>query len=127
MAANGMTTAEANRVLDDSINASTVDLATTMGTASTGPTPVAGGSYTPQTPTYAAASGATKHNSATVTYSGLPDTTGVGGVKGIDLKNTSGADRRWFTPFASPIITALGDSIAFAATTGMVFSLVNGT
>jgi hypothetical protein len=130
MAANGLVTVEANRILDDSISTSgdhttgsTLDLVTTMGTASAAPTKVTGGSYAAQTPTWNSASSASKTNDGAVTFSGLPAAT----IKGVDLKNTSGGDRRWFGPFASDITTASGDSITFADATGLEFSLTNGT
>lgn len=123
MAANGLVTVEANRVLDDSIGSSTLDLVTTMGGAASTPTKVTGGSYAAQTPTWASAASAAKANSATVTFSGLPTAT----IVGVDLKNTSGSDRRWFAPFASSISAISGDSITFASTTGLVFTFANGT
>src|SRR5882757_7612064 len=123
MAANGLVIVEANRLLDSSINASTLDLVTVMGTASAAPTVVSGGSYAAQVPTWAAAAAASKANSALVTFAGLPAAT----IVGVDLKNTSGADRRWFAPFASSITTVAADSITFAASTGLVFNFANGT
>jgi hypothetical protein len=123
MAANGLVTVEANRVLDDSIGSSTLDLVTTMGTASAAPTKVTGGSYSAATPTWNSAASASKTNNGAVTFSGLPAAT----VVGTDLKNTSGGDRRWFAPFSASITTASGDSITFADATGLVYTFTNGT
>lgn len=130
MAANGLVTVEAVRILDESISTtgavttgSTLDLVTVMGTASAAPTKVTGGSYSAQVPVWNGAAASVKTNSATVTFSGLPTAT----VVGVDLKNTSGGDRRWFAPFASSISAISGDSITFAATTGLVFTFANGT
>lgn len=125
MAANGLVGVEAARLLDDSVGASTLDLVTAMGGLSATPTKVTGGSYSAQVPTWNSASNTalTKTNSALVTFSGLPTAT----VVGVDLKNTSGGDRRWFAPFASSISAISGDSITFAITTGLVFTFANGT
>lgn len=122
MAANGFVTTEANRVLDNSLVASSpVDLVTVMGTATTAPTKVTGGSYAAQTPTWAAAAAGAKSNSATVTYSGLPAAT----IVGIDVSNVV-PSRTWFVPFTTSKVVNAGDSIVFAAG-GMSFTLTNGT
>lgn len=120
MAPSGFVTTEANRVLDNSLVASSpVDLVTAMGTAAAAPTKVVGGSYAVQTPTWAAAASAAKSNSAVVTYSGLPAAT----VVGIDVQNVVPA-RTWFSPFATSKVVNAGDSIVFAVG-GMSFSLTN--
>lgn len=129
MAANGMTTAEANATLDARVEAGTVcDLATTMGTASAAPTKVAGGSYSAQVPTWAASASAEKHNNAAVNFTGMPDTT-ANSVKGIDLAHSAGAGgaRSWFIPFATAKVTNAGDTLTLPITTGISLSLVNGT
>lgn len=121
MAANGLVTVEANRLLDNTIvTNSTVDLVTTMGTASAAPTKVTGGSYAAQTPTWAAASAAEKHNSATVTFAGLPAAT----IVGVDVANTV-PNRTWFAPFTTSRTTLAGDSLVFATTTGLSFTFTN--
>lgn len=122
MAANGITDTEANRLLDNSIpTSSTVALVTAMGTATAAPTKVTGGSYADQTPTWAAATAREKHNSATVTFAGLPTAT----VVGIDVSNPNPA-RTWFIPFASSRSVTSGDSIVFAAS-GISVNFANGT
>ena len=127
MAANGMTTAEANATLDARVEANcTVALVTTMGSAASAGTKVTGGSYADQTPTWAAAASAEKHNNATVSYTGMPDTT-ANSVKGIEIYHSSGGARSWFVPFATPKVTNAGDTLSLPATTGISLSLVNGT
>lgn len=126
MAANGITDVEADTLLDLSIPASsTVDLVTTMGTATAAPTKLTGGTYAAQTPTWAAASARSKANSAIVTFSGLPDTTTTT-VKGIDITRPSAGARSWFMPFATPIGASAGSSITFAVS-AITASFANGT
>lgn len=126
MAANGITDAEANTLLDLSIpTSSTVDLVTTMGTATSAPTKLTGGSYAQATPTWAAATARAKSNSAIVTFTGLPDTTTTT-VKGIDVARPSAGARSWFMPFASAIGASAGSSISFAIG-GIAASFANGT
>jgi hypothetical protein len=123
MAANGITDVEANTDLDASLpSTSVVDLVTVMGSASAAPTKVSGGSYAAQVPAWAAATAREKHNSAVVTYSGLPAAT----IVGIDVTRTSGGARSWFIPFASSKVVSAGDSVVFAAS-GMSFNFANGT
>lgn len=126
MAANGITDAEANTLLDLSVvSSSVVDLVTTMGTATSAATKLTGGSYAAQTPTWASASARAKSNSATVTFTGLPDTTSTT-VKGIDIARPSAGARSWFMPFATPIGASAGSSISFAVG-GISASFANGT
>jgi hypothetical protein len=122
VAANGITDVEANRILDNSVaTGSTVDLVTTMGTATTAPTKVTGGSYAAQTPTWSAASARTKSNSATVNFTGLPAAT----VVGIDVSNTTPA-RSWFIPLTTTKTVGAGDTLSFASA-AISFSFANGT
>lgn len=123
MAANGLVTTEADRILDNSIpTGSVLDLVTVMGTATAAPTKSTGGSYAAQTPTWNSAAAFAKTNSATVTFSGLAAST----IVGTDLQNASSA-RTWFVPFATSKAVGAGDSIIFAATTGLSYSFANGT
>jgi len=122
MAANGVTDAVANTNLDSDLPSTTVvDLVTVMGTATVAPTKVAGGSYAGQVPTMPAAAAREKHNSATVTFSGLP----TASVVGIDTTKTAGGVRAWFVPFTAAKSVTAGDSIVFAAS-GMSFNYANG-
>jgi hypothetical protein len=123
VAANGITDAEANAILDARIETnSEVDLVTVMGTATAAPTKVTGGSYVKQTPAWAAASAREKHNSGTVTFAGLPTAT----IVGTDLAHASAGARSWFVPFTASKSVTAGDSIVFAAG-GLSYSFVNGT
>lgn len=123
MAANGMTTAEANATLDARIETnSTVDLVTTMGTASAAPTKVTGGSYSAQTPAWSSASGASKSNSGTVTWSGMPSCT----ITGTDTAHASAGARSWFAPYATSHVIGSGDSVITTAT-NQAYTFTNGT
>lgn len=123
MAANGVTDAESLLILAASIEAnSELDLVTTMGTASAAPTKVTGGSYVKQVIALWTNGTRERHNTATVTFSGLP--TAI--VVGTDLAHASAGARSWFVPFAASKSVTAGDSIVFAAS-GLSYSLANGT
>lgn len=122
MAANGITDVEANRILDNSIpSGTTIDLVTTMGTATAAPTKVSGGSYAAQTTTWISATGRAKSNSVAVTFAGMPATT----VVGIDMANTTPA-RTWFIPLAANKTTNAGDTLSFDIA-AISCSFANGT
>jgi hypothetical protein len=127
MAANGITDTEANAILDARIESgSTVALVTTMGTATSAGTKVTGGSYADGTPTWGSAASRSKAISAVLNYTGMPDTTSVTGVKGIDIYHPSAGARSWFMPLAANKITGAGDTLSFAI--GAISAgFVNGT
>lgn len=98
-------------------------LMTANGTASANGTEVAnagGSAYAPQdlsaaTPAGGGTNGVLTSN-APVTYTNMPDTSGVGGVKGIEAWDSSGTPRRiQLGPLAATKVTALGDSLTIAA------------
>ena len=97
-------------------------LMTTLGTASANGTEVAnagGSAYAPQSVTAATpaapASGVLTSN-AGITYTNMPDTSGVGGVKGIETWDSGSTPRRIQTgPLAATKVTALGDSLTIAS------------
>ena len=90
-------------------------LTTTNGTASAPGTQVSGGSYAMQPLTMGAAdTGAgTNANSAAVVFTNMPDTSGVGGVKGIEIYDSVGTRRMLFGALTATKTTALGDTLSF--------------
>lgn len=96
-------------------------LMTTNGTASSNGTEVvnAGGSaYAPQDVTAgtpaAPTSGVLTSNQA-ITFTNMPDTSGVGGVKGIETWSSGTPRRIQLGPLAATRVTALGDSLTIAS------------
>lgn len=69
-----------------------VRLMTGTGDDDTAGTEVTGGSYTPQTVTFSAASGGATSNSADLTFTGMPDCT----VTGLEIWDTETSARRWW-------------------------------
>lgn len=97
-------------------------LMTTLGTASANGTEVvnAGGSaYAPQSVTAATPAAPTNGvltSNAAMTFTNMPDTNGVGGVKGGETWDSGSTPRRIQTgALAATKVTALGDSLTIAA------------
>lgn len=79
----------------------------------------AGGSaYAPQSvsgATPAAPSNGVLTSDQPMTFTNMPDTTGVGGVKGVETWDSAGTPRRiQLGPLAATRVTALGDSLTLA-------------
>jgi len=123
--------AEAKRQLDASLGITTyvapatpmkVGLTTTIGTDTTAGTAVIGGSYSDQNLGPAAAvvgSPTTASNAATISFTGMPDTTS-NSVKAVEIKDNAG--RRWgYGALTTARTTASGDTLSFAAS-ALVFS-----
>ncbi len=96
-------------------------LVTTLGTATTPGTEVtnAGGSaYAPQNvsdATPGAPSAGVLTSNAAITFTNMPDTSGVGGVKGVETWSSGTPRRIQFGPLAAVRVTALGDSLTIAS------------
>jgi hypothetical protein len=112
----GMTAAVGNKALDH-VNGLTpfteptaplkVRLMTANGTGTAAGTEVAGGTYTAQPVTLAAASGGVSTNTATVTFSGMPACT----VVGVEIWDSAAAPLRlWWGPLTAPKIMNAGDT-----------------
>jgi len=99
-----------------------VGLTTTIGTDTTAGTAVTGGSYSDQNLGAAAAvvgSPTTASNAATISFTGMPDTT-ANSVKAVEIKDNAG--RRWgYGALTTARTTASGDTLSFAAS-ALVFS-----
>jgi hypothetical protein len=101
-------------------------LVTTMGTVTAAGTEVVnsgGSTYTPQN--FVASSSSPSPNTATtgvvansvaaIVFSNMPDTSGVTGVKGVELWDSAATPvRKMLGTLAQTKITALGDSLTFA-------------
>jgi hypothetical protein len=88
-------------------------LVTILGTDAAAGTEVVGGTYTPQTSTFAAAAGGTgTTNTGVIRYDGLPACT----VVGVEVWDSAGVPVRWLHgPLAANKTVAAGDSLEFAA------------
>lgn len=131
--AGGMDKAEAKRLLDASngVTAYTapttpINLAlyTVIGTDNATGTEVTGGSYARQglgpVAATAGASGATSDNASIVAYTNMPAVTTVA----VETFDSAGTPRRqMWGALAANKTTNLGDTLSFAATTGITQSL----
>lgn len=121
--ANNLVLAEASRLLGASLGVAAytaptlpmkLALQTVTGTNITTGTDVAGGSYAPQSVTFAAVtvSGgvASTSNTATVTFTALPAAI----VAGVEVRDSAATPRRaWVGPLTNSRQVAAGDSLSF--------------
>lgn len=112
--------AEADRMLNASLNGTTYTLPTTpmklalctaVGTATAAGTEVSGGSYARQTIAWTTSAGAGISNSGIVSFASMPAAT----VTSLDIFDNNGTPRRcWFGTLASSKTTSSGDTLSFA-------------
>lgn len=110
-------TAEINRLLEASVGkttyapttASQLRLFTVIGTAAAAGTEVTGGSYAPQSITWASATAGGIANSASITFTNMPACT----VVAIEIWD-SASNRKWFGALTTSRTCAAGDSLTFA-------------
>lgn len=112
--------AEADRMLNASLNGTTYTLPTTpmklalntaVGTATAAGTEVTGGSYARQTIAFGTSAGSGIANTGAVTYTSMPAAT----VTSVDIFDSNGTPRRcWFGNLAASKTTASGDTLSFA-------------
>lgn len=87
-------------------------LMTANGSASAAGTEVTGGSYTPQTIAFSAASSGSASNSAEITFSAMPGVT----VVGLEIWDSAGTPiRQWWGALTSSKTVASGDDLKFPA------------
>lgn len=118
--ANNLVTAEADRLLNASLNGTAytapttpmkLALATTASTASAAGTEVTGGSYARQTVAFTTSAGSGVSNSGAVTYTNMPAAT----TTHVDIYDSNGTPRRaWFGALTASKTTAAGDTLSFA-------------
>lgn len=118
--ANNLVTAEADRLLNASLNGTAytapttpmkLALATTASTASAAGTEVTGGSYARQTIAFTTSAGSGVSNSGAVTYTNMPAAT----TTHVDVYDSAGTPRRgWFGALTASKTTASGDTLSFA-------------
>lgn len=85
-------------------------LMTANGSASAAGTEVTGGSYSPQTIAFAAASGGSAAHNADITFSGMPACT----VVGLEIWDSAGTPvRLWWSALSASKTVSAGDSISF--------------
>jgi hypothetical protein len=118
--ANNLVTAEADRLLNASLNGTAytapttpmkLALATTASSASAAGTEVTGGSYARQTIAFTTSAGSGVSNSGAVTYTNMPAAT----TTHVDVYDSNGSPRRcWFGALTASKTTALGDTLSFA-------------
>lgn len=116
---SGLATSIATKIVDhvNSVSAFTAPTAplkarlmTANGSAGAAGTEVAGGSYTPQTVTFGAASAGAASNSANVTFTGMPAAT----VVGVEIWDSSGSPQRlWWGPLSASKTLNSGDTFQF--------------
>lgn len=112
--------AEADRMLNASLNLTTYTLGTTpmklalctaVGTATAAGTEVSGGSYARQTIAFTTSAGAGISNSGIITFANMPAVT----TTSIDIFDNAGTPRRaWFGSLTASKTTAAGDTLSFA-------------
>lgn len=89
-----------------------VALVTANGSDTTAGTEVAGGSYTRQSLTVAAASAGATSNSADLVFTGMPAAT----VVGVEVWDSAGTPvRLWYGPLAASRTVAAGDELRLTA------------
>lgn len=118
--ANNLVTAEADRLLNASVNGTAytapttpmkLALATTASSASAAGTEVTGGSYARQTIAFTTSAGSGVSNSGAVTYTNMPAAT----VTHCDVYDSNGTPRRaWWGALTASKTTASGDTLSFA-------------
>lgn len=87
-------------------------LMTANGSAASAGTEVTGGSYSPQTIAFAAASGGSAAHSANITFSGMPAAT----VVGLEIWDSAGTPvRLWWGALSASKTVSAGDSLSFPA------------
>lgn len=116
----GIVTAEANRLLDASLDGVAyvlpttpmkLALATSAPTGAAAGTEVAGGSYARQTASFGAAASASIANDAAITYTNMPAAT----TTHVDIYDNNGSPRRaYFGALTANKTTVLGDTLSFA-------------
>ena len=85
-------------------------LMTANGSASAAGTEVTGGSYSPQTIAFAAASGGSAAHNADITFSGMPAST----VVGLEIWDSAGTPvRLWWGALSASKTVSAGDAISF--------------
>lgn len=85
-------------------------LMTANGSASAAGTEVTGGSYSPQTIAFAAASGGSAAHNADITFSGMPASTAVG----LEIWDSAGTPvRLWWGALSASKTVSAGDAISF--------------
>lgn len=112
--------AEADRMLNASLNLTAYTLGTTpmklalctaVGTATAAGTEVTGGSYARQTIAFTTSAGAGISNSGLITFANMPAAT----TTSIDIFDSAGTPRRcWFGSLTASKTTASGDTLSFA-------------
>lgn len=118
--ANNLVTAEADRLLNASLNGTTytlpttpmkLALATSASSASAAGTEVTGGSYARQTAAFTTSAGTGVSNSGAVTYTNMPAAT----TSHCDIYDNNGTPRRaWWAALTASKTTASGDTLSFA-------------
>lgn len=87
-------------------------LMTANGSASAAGTEVTGGSYSPQTIAFAAASGGSAAHNADIAFSGMPAAT----VVGLEIWDSAGTPvRLWWGALSASKTVSSGDSMSFPA------------
>jgi hypothetical protein len=118
--ANNLTTAEADRLTNASLNGTAytapttpmkLALATTASSAATAGTEVAGGSYARQTVAFGTSAGTGVANTGAVTYTNMPAAT----TTHVDIYDSNGSPRRaWWGALTAAKTTAAGDTLSLA-------------
>lgn len=133
MAASGLKTAEAARLINSSTRGTAyvepttptkAELTTTAPTATTNGTAVTGGSYADQSFSTVSSDTSTASiaNTTAISYTGMPAAT----VVGANLKDSNGSPRyAWWGVFGTSITTLAGDTITFAI--GALTFAINNT
>jgi hypothetical protein len=123
--------AEASRLLRNSlaIAAGTISATPMMlrlmsanGSASSNGTQVTGGSYAAQNLTTALGTEANGqvNNSSSVSFTGMPAIT----TTGVEVWDSAGTPlRKWWGALSASKTTGVGDTLTFAATTGVAFNI----
>jgi len=92
----------------------TLGLDTVVGNATTAGTPVAGGSYAPQTFTASGATAEQVSNANAINFTNMPAVASPG-VQGITIRDSATTPaRKWSGPLAAAKITNAGDTLSFA-------------